>query len=187
MLKICLYCKKPFTIPQSIRHKRHCCSFLCRDRLRLKHNTLEKRFWRRVTKTPSCWKWDRPSKGTGYGQIALHHTKMSSAHRVSWRLAFGPIPQGQWVLHKCDVRHCVNPKHLFLGSPKDNSNDALNKQRLCMGSRQWNSKLTEAKVATIRRLYRSGLRTQVELAKQFGVIQGNISHIIVGRSWKHVA
>ena len=80
-----------------------------------------------VTET-GCWIWTR-SKCRGYGRISYNGTgKM--AHRISWEIHCGPIPEGMLVLHKCDVPACVNPEHLFLGTYKDNTQDAIKKGRL---------------------------------------------------------
>lgn len=92
---------------------------------------LAVRFWRRVNKTEGCWLWTGARQnrggraGGGYGLI----DGKNHAHRVSWELTHGPIPPGMCVLHKCDVKHCVNPEHLFLGSPAQNTRDMLIKRR----------------------------------------------------------
>lgn len=71
-----------------------------------------------------CWKWIAGHYKNGYGNF-----RGSKAHRVSWELAHGRIPEGLYVLHKCDVRDCVNPNHLFLGTYKDNMVDMVSKGR----------------------------------------------------------
>jgi hypothetical protein len=95
------------------------------------------RFWRHVTKgDPSaCWLWRGACNNAGYGTIGAGGTtaqgtaRMTTAHRVSWEMHNSPIPKGQHVLHRCDVRACVNPAHLFLGSNRDNMRDAVRKGR----------------------------------------------------------
>lgn len=88
------------------------------------------RFWEKVDKSggaDSCWIW-LGAKSSGYGVFRLNNV-MDSSHRVVWRLTHGPIPYGAWVLHACDQKLCVNPKHLRLGTPKDNTQDMLSKNR----------------------------------------------------------
>lgn len=88
----------------------------------------EESFWARVQKTDKCWKWVGAKNHNGYG-IVSKRSGNCLAHRVSWSLLNGDIPEGQHVLHKCDVRDCVNPDHLFLGTQADNMRDMVQKGR----------------------------------------------------------
>jgi hypothetical protein len=92
-------------------------------------------FWRRVTPGGSdeCWPWEGAMKPNGYGHLWIGGQRPQYAHRVSWMIHRGPIPAGLLVLHTCDVRRCVNPKHLWLGTQRDNVHDALRKGRLPTG------------------------------------------------------
>lgn len=98
---------------------------------------IEQRFWEKVDKQTEsgCWEWRSAIRGNGYGAFFTHlideGRKCHGAHRYSWVMANGPIPDGLWVLHKCDNRICVNPDHLFLGDRVDNMRDAAKKQRVC--------------------------------------------------------
>lgn len=91
---------------------------------------LEERFWTKVTKSEDCWEWvGYVDKQSGYGKIAMRPDPPTGAHRVSWLLHNGPIPEDMWVLHSCDNRKCVRPDHLFLGTPEDNAKDMVSKDR----------------------------------------------------------
>jgi len=92
---------------------------------------VEERFWSKVQKTPTCWTWTGGKDSRGYGKF-----DDTSPHRFSWVLHFGPIPEGLWVCHSCDNPSCVNPEHLRLWTPKQNSKDRDSKGR---GSKTWKS------------------------------------------------
>jgi hypothetical protein len=88
------------------------------------------RFWAKVAKSDGCWEWQAVRSSQGYGAFRpTPESKQRSAHCYSWELAFGPIPDGLWVLHRCDNRVCVRPEHLFVGSASDNAQDAIAKGR----------------------------------------------------------
>lgn len=89
-----------------------------------------KRFFDKVEQTKDCWLWTAGTRGkTGYGAFKLNG-KVIDAHRVSYELHYGEIPEGLYVCHTCDNRKCVNPNHLVLGSPKYNWQDAFDKGRI---------------------------------------------------------
>jgi hypothetical protein len=99
----------------------------------------------------------------------------------------GKIPDGLLVCHKCNNKCCVNPSHLYIGTPKQNSQDAVRDGLSPVGSRQPNSKLTESLIDEIRSLWSAGNITQVALASQFGVDQTLVSLIVMNKAWKHCA
>lgn len=96
------------------------------------------RFWEKVDKSGDCWLWTAHVAGSnGYGQFAITHIRMTMAHRFSYELHYGAIPDGLKVLHSCDTPRCVRPDHLFLGTNADNTADMFAKGRAATGDRHW--------------------------------------------------
>lgn len=94
--------------------------------------TAVARFSAKYVVDPSgCWLWSGAvQRDTGYGRFGMNSARVEYAHRAAWLLFRGPIPEGLCVCHRCDVRICVNPEHLFLGTAKDNMRDASTKGRI---------------------------------------------------------
>jgi hypothetical protein len=146
---------------------------------------LEDRFWAFVLIGDGCWEWTGSIGTGGYGHFGDGAGGKVAAHRFSWSLWNGKIPEGMFVCHHCDNRKCTRPSHLFVGTNEDNVNDMVSKNRHTPGSRNAGAKLTEADVAIIRSMpVYHGSRTAI--ARMFGVSQSIISDIVSGKRWKHV-
>lgn len=124
-----------------------------------------------------CIEWQKVGHN-GYGEIT-DNKKRDYAHRASYRLNVGEIPSGLFVCHRCDNRSCINPKHLFIGTQKDNMIDASRKGRMWRGEGHYLSKLTELQVYAIR----SSDKKLQYLADKYGVHISSICGIRKGRSW----
>jgi hypothetical protein len=141
--------------------------------------TLEQRFLQYVNKTETCWLWTGYIRQDGYANFRPISTSTTQlAHRVAYELWNGVIPDGSVARHKCDVRNCVNPEHLELGTHTDNMRDMFerNRQANVVGVNNPRAKLTEENVREIRVLLDKGLFQQ-EIACMFGVTQTAISRI----------
>lgn len=146
---------------------------------------LEVRFWEKVEATyaDKCWNWAGHLGKFNYGQIQVNG-RPEPAHRVSWELRFGTIPDGMCVLHRCDNPSCVNPHHLFLGTNLDNIKDRHAKNRDARGERSGKSTLTNDQVIQIKRLYRPKVFGCRKIGKQLGIDHSTVCHVISGRTWK---
>ena len=144
-------------------------------------NTIE-RFVSFVNPTSGCWNWTGGKTSRGYGNFWLNG-KTVAAHRFSYEQHHGEIPDGMFVCHSCDNPSCVNPEHLFLGTPADNTADMVAKGRKVIGPPGKRAKLTEVDVSEIRHLVSSGM-TQRAVAKDYGVDPSTVSYIITNKTWK---
>lgn len=135
-----------------------------------------------------CWVCDCAalSSSSKYPRITLDRGKFGyareSVHRLSYEHHKGEIPDGMLVCHTCDNRLCCNPEHLFLGTHKDNAQDASNKDRTLFGEKAKSAKLTEAKVIEIYDRHDAG-HSERKIGKEFGVSNTAVRHIITGRNW----
>ena len=148
-----------------------------RDRL-LKHSIP-------VTES-GCWLWTASTGTAGYGQLSVETEKGRRpllAHRLSYETFKGPVGDN-FVLHRCDVRACINPDHLFLGTHQDNMDDKVAKGRQRRGTGIPQAKLTDQQVQEI--LWLRGLKTQREVAKLYGVSQSLVSLLQSGKSRRHL-
>ena len=143
---------------------------------------VEERFWAKVNKNGAdgCWGWTA-YKNKGYGYIKIDG-KMIRAHRYSWELINGPIPDGLMVRHKCRGL-CVNPEHLELGTNKENQLDRIRDGTDDRGEKCVSAKLTNAQVLDIRSRVN---QTQKSIAKEFNVGKSTINFIINRKRWAHI-
>jgi hypothetical protein len=135
--------------------------------------------------TEGCWDWRGRTHTEGYGVLSyrdgprrLHPT----AHRMSWELFRGEIPEGLDVLHTCDRKICVQPAHLYLGTQADNTRDAVQRGQHPIGERHARARLTAADVITIR----NSNETHEALAERYGIAKASISAVRRGLTWKHI-
>lgn len=152
--------------------------------------TVEERFWRFVVKTDACWQWIGKSVNRkGYGQIGLggKYGKHITAHRLSYIIHKGEIPEGLVIMHSCDNPWCVNPDHLTAGTQSENIIDAIAKGRKALpnlpyhaGETHPSAKLNEAQAREVRF---SG-RPLKELAKELGISYTTARRIRAGIIWK---
>jgi hypothetical protein len=141
-------------------------------------------FWEKViqTETDHCWEWIGATQSQGYGSFSING-KTYLAHRISYTICHGDIPEGLCVLHHCDNRLCVNPGHLFLGTNFDNIQDMVRKNRQSHNTTNRITKLNIDQVELMRRLYKGGGESYATLAKKFLVSKYSIGAVIRSDSW----
>ncbi len=143
---------------------------------------VEIRFWKNVKiKNPEeCWEWVGHKRPDGYGTIGNIR-----AHRLSYIIHFGSIPDNYEICHHCDNPGCVNPNHLFAGTRLENEHDKVNKKRHTFGSKNNKAKLTEQEVIEIREIAKTGIRAG-ELATRYSVTKNTIFRALHRWTWKEV-
>ena len=143
------------------------------------------RFEAKVEPVPmsGCWLWVGAIAWQGYGQFRYRGVTQL-AHRASYRLYVGEIPEEMFVCHHCDVPECVNPDHLFIGTRQDNMRDMVEKDRHSpqRGESGWKAKLTDTDVLEIRQ----SAKHPADLSSIYGVAASTIFNIRAGRTWKHL-
>lgn len=131
--------------------------------------------------------WNGHKYFNGYGQFNTGAKRVARTHILSWILHNGPVEEGRWVLHKCDIRNCVNPEHLYVGSRRNNVDDMLSRGRQNRGEVNGRSKLTAEKIKVIRYLYKNSQLRHEDIAQIFGVTPAAIGMIVRRERWTHVS
>ena len=142
-----------------------------------------RRFWRGLPSGPGCWEWSG-ARSRGYGYINSRYAKQQ-AHRVSWVLHFGAIPDGLLVCHHCDNKPCVRPDHLYLGTIADNTRDAGERGLMSKGTARHNARLDPDLVIALRQRRGEGVSWK-RLAREFSVNATTIRHAVLGHTWAHI-
>ncbi len=166
----CHYCSKEVNVPK----KR-----FCNEKCHLLNCT--------EVKEKGCWDYKGFKGKDGYGQIKIGG-KVRRPHRISYQIYKGKIDEGFNVCHSCDNPICVNPEHLWLGTPKDNMDDMLRKGRKAdkKGELHHLNKLKEEDIYKIRKLLKKKNYKQKQIAKMFGVDPSCICYINAGKRWSHI-
>lgn len=132
----------------------------------------------KIDKDTKCHNWKLYKNKHGYGRLT-HNKKCLYAHRVSYEINKGRIPNGLYVLHSCDNPSCINPNHLWLGTQKDNLQDMAKK-----GRHIGNRKITRTIVNKIRKLYSTNNYKQKDLVKLFSLTKQHVHDIVTNKKWK---
>ncbi len=152
------------------------------------HLTQVYRFWKSVERSggpQACWHWHGFLRPSGYGMIGING-KGYRTHRVLYFLEHGRIDDNLLVLHRCDVRACVNPGHLYQGTARENTQDSVRRNRhtKVYGEENGNHKLTRQQVDSIKRMCAEKIMLQKRIATYHGVSEATVSYIANGGRWK---
>lgn len=145
-------------------------------------------FMSKIHKTDTCWIWIYGKTGANYGHF-LYKNKDMLSHRFSWMIYNKKqIPKGFQICHHCDNPPCCNPTHLFLGTPKQNYQDMVNKGRCVKvnGINHGRHKLTENQILEIRSKYISYKYSSIKLSKEYNISDDMILNIIHNKNWKFI-
>ncbi len=139
----------------------------------------------KIDPVSGCWNWQMYSRSDGYGTLWFNG-KHYYNYRLMMHFALGfDLSSKLFVLHRCDNPRCINPAHLFIGTPRENSLDMVMKNRQAKGTEIMSAKLTTKDVKKIRQMLADG-KPQIDIAKRFSVGQASISRIKTGETWGHI-
>ena len=147
-----------------------------------KKRNIREKFEKYVVRKEGCWDWKGCIHHKGYAPMNFYDNKQKNAHIVSWILHRGKIPDGLFVLHKCDNRKCTNPDHLYLGTQRDNVRDREERSLSIKGEKNPKAKLSTQDIPKIIQGLKEGF-SQSKIARYFGVTQTTISRIKTGIGW----
>lgn len=184
-----LFEKMPYAALRARACSPHC-RWVLAHRARTPYPPVAERFWAKVDKTPGhgpdgdCWIWKGSTRSRGYALCTMNG-KLVGAHKVSYLINKGEVPEGLCVLHKCDVRSCVRPDHLWLGTVAENNADKIAKGRArnLVGSEHPSSKITEAQAVMIL----NDPRKYQDIADEHGISIPLVGNIKNRRAWKHIS
>lgn len=152
-------------------------------------DTPEERFEQNyeIDEETGCWEWTGTQHSHGYGQLTIDY-KTTGAHRFSYKLHNGEIPEGAFICHKCHNPPCVNPDHLYAGDAKSNARDSIDNGDwdAPIGERQGQSNLTDEDALEIRERYANEDITYADIQGEYGISAPALSNLINGNTWKHV-
>jgi len=154
-------------------------------------NTDKNRFYSNIiiNDETECLEWKGTIKSNGYGQFKNLNKKWFHAHRYSYELFIGKIPEKMCVCHCCDNRKCINPSHLFIGTKKDNTQDMIKKNRQAYvsspGERNGRAKLKYCDIINIRKYLDSGMNC-TKISKIYNVSISAINRIQLNKSWRNI-
>lgn len=195
--RVCEVCQSSFEV-WPFRANTRFCSHACYHQSRLIDPVI--RFWSHVDRrdVDDCWLWTGGKQTSGYGNFGIEHSKSVGAHRFSYELAEGEIPAGLSVLHSCDTKLCVNPRHLRAGTQQENLRDMVERgrstagdknpsrlypERRARGERHGQAKLTVQEVQALRETYNEGGWTFKRLSEKFGISPSVARNIVRGKLW----
>lgn len=143
--------------------------------------SVRQKFEANFDRTEGCWEWKGTIDGYGYG-VLDHNRRRYRGHVLALEYDGRPVLEGQVGCHHCDNPRCVRPSHLYPGTPLDNVNDAVVRDRIAHGVRNYNAKLTPADVQEMRKLD----LPFAEIGRRFGVSRPTAAKAVKGQSWRRV-